>query len=62
MNRKHFYHKNVKLNLTAKIVIQIKIGTMINVDVSAKIWENITFGKKIILVIQVHILVKMENI
>ena len=37
MNRKHFYHKNVKLNLTAKIVIQIKIGTMINVDVSAKV-------------------------
>ena len=40
-------------------VIQIKSGIMINVDVSVK---SIVYMKKIISVILLHIVVKMENI
>ena len=56
------YHGNVNINLKAENVIQIKSGTTINVDVSAKIQENIICAKKIIFGIHVHVLVKMINI
>ena len=38
----------------------IKIGIMINVDVSAKIWENIRYVKKKLFGILVHVLVKRK--
>ena len=56
------YHGNVNINQKAENVIQIKSGTTINVDVSAKIQENIICAKKIIFGIHVHVLVKMINI
>ena len=43
-------------------VIKIKTGIMINVDVSAKIQENIICGKNIIFGMAVHVLVKIVNI
>ena len=39
-----------------------KCGIMINVNVSAKIWENITYAKKITFRVLVHLIVKMVNI
>ena len=42
-----------------KNVIQINGGIMINVDVSVK---NVTYVKKIIFGILLHVVVKMENI
>ena len=43
-----------------KNVTQIKIRTTINVDVSAKIWENVVCMEKIGII--VHVPVKMVNI
>ena len=43
-------------------VIQIKSGTTVKVNVSAKIQENDMCAKKIIFGSQVHVLVKMVNI
>ena len=40
-------------------VIQIKSGTTINLDVSAKTQENLKRDKKLVFRIQVHVLVKM---
>ena len=39
--------------------IQIKIGIMINIDVVAKIRDNIIYAKKIIFEILVQVLVKI---
>ena len=43
-------------------VIQVKSETTINVNVSAKVQENIMCAKKIIFGIQPPVLVKMANI
>ena len=56
------YHANVNVNLMQENVTQIKSGITINVDVSAKIRENIICVKKIITGILVHVLEKMLNI
>ena len=53
------YHANVNVNLVVENLIQIKCGTMINVDASAK---NITYVKKIIFGILLHVVSKMVNI
>ena len=52
----------MNVNLMVKNVIQTKSETTINVDVSAKIKENIMCVKKIIFGILAHVLVKMLNI
>ena len=49
------------VNLMEEIVILIKSGIMINVDVSVKIWKNILCVKKIIFGILLHAVVKMVN-
>ena len=51
--------KNENLNLVEENIIQIKNGMMINVDKSVK---NITYVKKIISAILLHVVVKMGNI
>ena len=50
MNQKHeqnIYHENVNINLIVENLIQIKIGTAINVCASLNIQRNM-FAKKII--------------
>ena len=62
MNRKYYqsiYHANVNINLMLENVIQIKSGITINVNVSVK---NITYVKKIIFEILLHVVAKMVNI
>ena len=49
----------VNVNLVKENVIQINGGITINVDVSVK---NMTYVKKIILGILVHVFVKMEKV
>ena len=53
------YHANVNVNLAEENVIQIKIGIMINADVSVK---NIIYVKKIIFGILPHVVAKIVNI
>ena len=53
------YHANVKYNLMEENVIQIKSGITINVDASVK---NITYVKKNIFEILLHVVVKMASI
>ena len=56
--KKHISCK-CKCKFDGKNVIQINGGIMINVDVSVK---NVTYVKKIIFGILLHVVVKMENI
>ena len=53
------YHADVNVNFMEENFIQIKSGIMINVDVSVK---SIVYMEKIISVILLHVVVKMENI
>ena len=53
------YHANVNVNLMQENVTQIKSGITINVDVSAKIRENIICVKNFLMGILVHVLEKM---
>ena len=53
------YHANVNVNLMQENVTQIKSGITINVDVSAKIRENIICAKNFLMRILVHVLEKM---
>ena len=57
---KHISYVNA--NLMVENVTQSKSGRTINVDMSAKIQENVTCTKKIMLGTLVHVLVKMVNI
>ena len=57
--RKKIYHVNVNVNLMEENLIRTKCGIMINTDASLK---NIIYVKKIIFVILLHVLAKMENI
>ena len=41
---------------------QIKSGITINVDVNARIWENIMYARKVIFGVLVHVFVKLVNI
>ena len=41
------YHTNVKVNLMAENVTQIKTGITIILGVNVKIWQNIMRAKKI---------------
>ena len=50
---------NVNVNLMKESVIQIKSGTMINVDASAK---TIKYVKKIIFGIILHVVANMKTI
>ena len=62
MNWKHkqsIYHANVNVSLIVEIVVQIKSGIRINVNVSAK---NIIYIKKIIFGILLHVVAKIVNI
>ena len=62
MNRKHqqsIYHAIVNVNLMEENVIQINGGITIDVDVNVK---NVIYVKKIMVGIQLHVIVKMENI
>ena len=52
------YHVNVNVNLTVENVIQMNSEITINVKVSVK---GIMYVKKIIFVIPVHVVMKMEN-
>ena len=56
------YHMYVNVSLMVENVTQIKIGIMINVNVSVKIKKNIMRAKKIIFQILLHVIVKMTNI
>ena len=56
---KSIYHVDVKVNLIVKNVSQIKSGRTINVDV---IVENITYVKKVMFGILLHVVTKMVNI
>ena len=62
MDQKH-QHNKYHANVSSRVenVTQIKIGLMINDDVSKNIRENI-FMKKVILGTFVHVLQKMVNI
>ena len=53
------YHANVNVSLIVEIVVQIKSGIRINVNVSAK---NIIYIKKIIFGILLHVVAKIVNI
>ena len=55
------YHMYVNVSLMVENVTQIKIGIMINVNVSVKIKKNMR-AKKIIFQILLHVIVKMTNI
>ena len=57
--KKKPYHANVNVNLMEESVIQIKSGTMINVDMSVK---NIIYVKKIIFGILLHVVAEMVYI
>ena len=62
MNQKllqNIVHTNVNVNLMEQNVSQINSRITINVDVSVK---NITYVKKIIFGILLHVIVKMGNI
>ena len=61
MNQKHksIYHTNVNVHMMEKIVIQIIVGIMINVDVSVK---SVMYVKKTIFGILLNVIVKMDNI
>ena len=50
---------NVNVDLMKEDVVQINGGIMINVDVSVK---KLMYVKKIMFVILLHVLAKMENI
>ena len=56
------YHMYVNVSLMVENVTQIKIGIMINVNVSVKIKKNIRREKKIIFQILLNVIVKMTNI
>ena len=56
---KSIYHVDVKVNLMVKNVSQIKSGRTINVDVIVK---NITYVKKVMFGILLHVVTKMVNI
>ena len=65
MNQKHkqnIYHATVNVNLTLQNAIWVRNESTKNVDVSAKIQENIICVKKIISGIQVHVFVKMAKV
>ena len=57
--KKGIYHVNVNVNLMKESVIQIKSGTMINVDANAK---TIKYVKKIIFGIILHVVANMKTI
>ena len=62
MKRKHkqnMYHANINLNFMIESKIQIKSGTMINIDESEK---NMLYVKKIISGILLYAALKMVNI
>ena len=56
------YHTDVNVNLAIENVTRIKIGIMINVDVSANIQKNMMYVKKIIYGILPHLFMKLLNI
>ena len=56
---KSIYHVDVKVNLMVKNVSQIKSGRTINVDVIVK---NITYVKKVMFGILLHVVTKMVYI
>ena len=51
---KHIYHSNVNINFMLENVTRVNSELTINVDVSAKIQENITWVKEIIFGILLH--------
>ena len=53
------YYANLNVHSMEEMVIQINGGIIINVDVSVK---NVMYVKKIMFGIQLHVIVKMENI
>ena len=55
-------YTDVNVNLAIENVTQIKIGIMINVDVSANIQKNMMYVKKIIYGILAHLFMKLLNI
>ena len=55
-------YTDVNVNLAIENVTRIKIGIMINVDVSANIQKNMMYVKKIIYGILAHLFMKLLNI
>ena len=56
------YLVTVNVNLMLENLSQIKSGITINVDVNARIWENIMYARKVIFGVLVHVFVKLVNI